>query len=214
MTKTPEDGCRQTRAGATPARRSASLTWGQLPPRRGRPAARLDLRQDTTRWLGGLFASEPELISAFLEHGEGTSSGDASTVMAAAWDAIRGHPDYADLHYFAAQAAMRAGRPEQAAVLLEHTLEINPDYLDALILSARVAIALGEPGRAIARLEQALALGADYPDVHQMLGDLLRARGDVDRARKAYERALQLNGNLGAVRAALIGLTSEGPGAD
>lgn len=206
MTPRPEDPnlCPRPSLVFAAAARGAPIGQDMAPVLKPLPES--DSGGESVRQLGGLFADEPELILAFLEAPQEGKAAGADTVLAAAQHAIKSKPDYADLHCYTAQAALRAGKPKEALVLLERALDLNPRYSDALILAARASIALQVPKRAITYLRQALLLGADYPDVHLMLGDLWRARGENTRARKAYERALHLNKNLGPAREALAQL--------
>ncbi len=155
--------------------------------------------------LARQFVAEPELILAHTE-GAPAPADELATVLAAAHEATRLRPDYADLHYYAAHAAAAAQRPDDARRLLARAVELNPKYNAALILTARVCLAQGESDPALACLEQALAGGADYPDVHLLLGDVWRSRGEAGRAREAYRRAMKLNDSLPAARAALAAL--------
>jgi tetratricopeptide (TPR) repeat protein len=88
--------------------------------------------------LAQRFAAEPELILACLDPEADTVSPDIGMVLAAALAAVEQRPTYADLKYFAAEAAIRAGRLETAAELLEGALRLNPRYNAALIAAGRV----------------------------------------------------------------------------
>jgi tetratricopeptide (TPR) repeat protein len=156
--------------------------------------------------LARLFAGEPELILACLQALDRGPVADLETILSAAERALKFCPKYADLHYFAARAAMAAGRLDHARDLLVRALQLNPQYNDALILAARVATAQGRQNDALAYLRQALVNGADYADVHLMLGDLWRQRDELTQARQAYQRALNLNVDLAAARQALATL--------
>lgn len=164
------------------------------------------------RHLAGVFAVEPELVTACLQGIEQESSRAARQVLAAARLAVRRHPDYADLHFHAARAAVAAGEMTVAANLLERSLRIHPHYKDALILAARVALTRQRTAEAQTYLQTALAQGADYPDVHMLLGAVWRDAGDWPRARQAYQRALQLNSSLATARSALESLPSPANG--
>ncbi len=166
--------------------------------------------------LAPLFAREPELILAYLECPNQDPAADADTVWSAVGEALSARPTYADLHYFAARAALRFDRAGQAETLLEEALALNPRYNDALILMARVRLARNDQESALSHLRRALANGADYADVHVMLGDIWRRRGEVASARQAYTRALDLNADLPAARDGLaaLPLPSQGGGAD
>lgn len=154
------------------------------------------------------FAEEPELILACLQSGGPGSPSAVGSILEAAERSLGRHPQYADLHYFAARAAIDADKLEAAARLVGQALEINPEYRDALILAARVALRRGDWEEARAQLERALAFGADYPDVHTLLGEAHARAGALESARAAYERALELNPHLVEAREALATLQS------
>jgi len=166
--------------------------------------------------LAGLFADEPELIRAFFESSDPSASVDKEGKdnlcrYLAAFEAATANPDYADLHYFTAWAALRLGKLDQAEVLLQRALELNPHYVDALILSAKVAQASNDPNHAITLLNRAIAAGADYPDVYVMLASQLHACGEAGRARQSYTRSLELNPTLPEARTGLASLATSGP---
>ena len=131
-----------------------------------------------TERLSRLFASEPELIRACLESSQPNRRFDGALVLAAARRALERRPRYADLHYFAAVAALQAGQLPQALSLLETALRLNPRYNDALILAARVCLLQEDRGQALTYLHRAILNGADYPDVRRMLDDLRQRLGD------------------------------------
>ena len=142
--------------------------------------------------LSALFASEPELIEASLESPGSDQKRDARRVLAAARQALERRPGYADLHYFAARAALRANEPQQARTLLEAALRINPRYNAAMILAARACVLQGAHAEALRYLRQAVLNGADYTDVHLMVGDLWRQQGGAPPAQEACGRAPEM----------------------
>ncbi len=186
----------------------ATAALGRGPARLCVPAGERARRRTPT--LADAFAWEPELIRACLQGIGYRAPNAARRVFAAAQQALVRRPQYADLCYYASEAAVRAGDRDAAAALLERALGINPSYRDALILAARVARLRGQPELTRARLRAALQAGADYPDVHTLMGDVWREEGKWHRARAAYQRALELNANLPAVRAALALLPPTG----
>jgi tetratricopeptide (TPR) repeat protein len=153
-------------------------------------------------------AAVDQLAVACVESADAAPVPDLAVVLAAARLAARAHPDYADLQYFAAQAATRSGQLREAHDLLARALNLNPQYNDALILAARVAMTQGQQAEAIAFLRRALVNGADYADVHVMLGDLWRRRDEFVLAQQAYHRALDLNAGLTAARQGLAALAA------
>jgi len=178
----------------------------------GDPTCSNPEQQGAAARLVTLFITEPELIRSMLEASAGGARLTAAQVLAAAREALRRQPAYADLYFYAAEAAAHCGVLATACDWLQQALTLNPGYVAALILSAKVATELGRPEQALAQLHQARALGADYPDVHELMGDLYVRCGEPGQARAAYERALQQNERLTAARAGLVRLDQAGSG--
>jgi len=119
--------------------------------------------------LEGLFADNPALISSLLQDPNSHQPAVcAATVLAAARQALATHPESADLHYHAARAAARIGKPNEAADLLERALEINPCHVAASALLSDVCTALNEPQRAVAWARRALLANAAPADAPAM----------------------------------------------
>ncbi|MCP5119589.1 MAG: hypothetical protein GY953_52995, partial [bacterium] len=97
------------------------------------------------RKLQRMFQEEPELILAFLEPGDDSTSPDIQTLLDAARSAADRRPKYADLQYFAARTAYAADELEDAERLARRAVDLNPSYRDALILATRVARRLTGP---------------------------------------------------------------------
>jgi tetratricopeptide (TPR) repeat protein len=174
---------------------------------RGTPAS--DQAHQSVRHLSERFTREPELILACLAGIERRPLSWRRIVWYAADAACQKQPRYADLHYYASQAALAAGQSAAAMAHLRAALQINPDYMDALILAARIALLDGRPQIARTYLEQAQARGADYADVHMLLGAVWLQEGNQVRARAEYARALALNDKLSAARRALDRLPAD-----
>lgn len=170
-------------------------------PRRGgaRRSARSSPSAGGDRSLAARFAREPELIQAFVETSEEGAEA-LQPIWRAVQEAVDSYPAYAELYYFAAKAALRMGRVEEANRLLERALQQNPSYVDALILAARVRSSRGQAVAAIELLHRALQSGGDYPDVHTLLGRLQMQQNKRGLARVAFERALRLNPKLTEAR--------------
>ena len=156
--------------------------------------------------LAEAFAQEPELVLACLNGAGAQSVSVAQHILRAAQLALAARPQYADLHCYAAHAALAAGAPQVARKLLAAALTINPEYADARVLAGHVALLCGQGREAREHLERALAGGADFPDVHMLLGRVWELEQDWARAGAAYQRALALNENMTAAREALAAL--------
>jgi tetratricopeptide (TPR) repeat protein len=182
------------------------MTSATPPTTRGLAAPRRRAAAQLFQQLSAAFAAEPELISACLEGADGQNMQQAWAVFSAAATAQAGQPNYADLSYHAAEAALAAGERAAAARLVAQALHVNPRYRDALMLAARIELQRGQLDAARRHLQTALASGADYPDVYALLGRVCEEEGDCSGAQQAYTRALALNPALAEVRAARAAL--------
>lgn len=160
--------------------------------------------------LAKLFTREPELILACLESSPEDAAEFEESVLAAAEEAVKASPKYADLHYFAARAAATLSCTERAQALVASAIRINPSYRDALILAARLAMSREQEDEALQYLRQALMHGADYADVHLMLGDIWSQREELGLAREEYARAIDLNAYFAAARERIAALSPGG----
>ncbi len=116
---------------------SRTVTLGGPPAARGYRTCR-GPRDQIVRRLAGAFTREPELVLACVESSSAQPAVDAHTVVEAGCRALAECPDYADLTYFTAQAAVTAGEYGTAELLSERALELNPSYVDAMLLAARL----------------------------------------------------------------------------
>lgn len=111
--------------------------------------------------LKRLFARDPALVSVLLRgHRHELPVAYGAALLAGVREALADHPDSAELHYQAAQAAARFGRIRDAEALLDQALALNPCHVEALALLADVCMELNKPQRAFACLRRALEAGA------------------------------------------------------
>jgi len=156
--------------------------------------------------LAKYVAGEPDFVEAFLTLPESQADEELFGVLVAVLEsALKYHPEYADLHYYAGVALNRLGKVDEAIGHLTRAVEINPQYVKALIYLSDVYASREENADAIAKLDQAIRSGADYPDVHVRLAKLKSKVGKFTEAREHYIRALKLNRNY---REAADGITS------
>jgi len=148
------------------------------------------------RQLAEYVAREPDFVETFLTLPQSQTDKELFGVLVAVIkSALQNHPNYADLHYYAAVALDRLGKDDEAIEHLTRAVEINPSYTKALIYLSDIYISHQEDANAIATLEQAISAGADYPDVHVRLAKLMSKIGRFNKAREHYARALKLNRN-------------------
>ena len=158
--------------------------------------------------LAALIVQEPELLEAFLDLPETPCDPQIFRVLTEALRlATTRHPNYADLHHYAARVLERAGEWDKALREDDEALRINPAYTQAWIHAGSVLSRMKRFDAAEDRYEHALRHGADYPDVHYQLGQVRRHRGNREGARRSFRRALELNERYTAAKEALATLT-------
>ncbi len=146
--------------------------------------------------LAQYVAAEPDFVETILTLPESQADDELFTVVVKVLEtALRYHPDYADLHYYAGVALDRLGKIDDAITHLRRAVEINPRYVKALVHLAELFTLRGDTDEAIEKLERAIDSGADYPDVHVRLARLMSKSGMKEQAREHYMRALELNHN-------------------
>ena len=94
-----------------------------------------------------------------------------------------------------AQAALTAGRQDEATDLYETALAIDPRNRAAYLGLARVAQAQRLPGKAIRLYQDALTIEPNDVNALAGQGEAYVQRGAVDRARRNLTRVQELCGN-------------------
>ncbi|MEM1036509.1 MAG: sulfotransferase [Pseudomonadota bacterium] len=105
-----------------------------------------------------------------------------------------------------AQAALKAGRFDEALRLAETLLVETPDDQDALYMAAVAARYAGALVTATTHLVTLKRTAPDFGRAYQEHGHLLKAQGEMDRALKAYQLATRHNPVLTASWQAQIDL--------
>ncbi|HVS64284.1 MAG TPA: tetratricopeptide repeat protein [Thermoanaerobaculia bacterium] len=100
------------------------------------------------------------------------------------------------------RAALRLGRPDQAASACERALDLGADGESSYLLGT-LRIQQGRIEEAEKLLEQAVELEPEHPGVHNALGVLAGRRGDLATARRRFERAVELDPTYAEARANL-----------
>lgn len=173
------------------------------------PAVNSHYDQEAIERLGEAILREPEFVEAFLSLPETEVDCEVfSVVLAVLEQALRKHPEYADLHYHCGAVYRRLGHTREALRHAQRAVELNGNYVNALILLADLYGRTDQWLAGVERLEQAIRAGADYPDVHCLMGRLFQSGGQIDRARLAYRRALELNGEYSEAKEALAALAA------
>ena len=173
------------------------------------PVAARAAQESEIGQLAEYAASEPDFVDAFLSLPESEADEELFGVLASVLRvAIAAHPDYADLHHYAARTMERLKDTPAAIGHARRAVETNPHYAKALAHLAELEHRTGASADALEHLRRAIRAGADWADVHCRLGDLLRECGQADEAASHYRRALQLNQRYQRAAEGLSGLAA------
>ena len=120
-----------------------------------------------------------------------------------------GRRDGAPARYDSGQAAMAAGRHQDAALEFAAALAGQPDNPDYISAAADAAVARGRPGEAVPLLRRLSELRPDDKEALLRIGDAALASGEPDQAEAAFRRILDsdprdLRGLEGAARTARV----------
>jgi len=110
-----------------------------------------------------------------------------------------------------AQAALTAGRHDQATDLYETALAVDPRNRDAYLGLARVAQAQRLPGKAIRLYQDALTIEPNDVNALSGQGQAYVQRGAVDRARRNLTRVQELCGRPCPQATELSAVIQRGP---
>jgi tetratricopeptide (TPR) repeat protein len=86
----------------------------------------------------------------------------------------------------------RAGRFDDAQLLLDHVLAVDPNEPNALHLAGMVAFRRGEPEAALELMQRSLTHGIDTPLYLRNICEIYRVLGRLDEALEAGRRATAL----------------------
>ncbi len=116
--------------------------------------------------------------------------------------------DRPEVHVRLAEALRQAGRPDDAARVLETALDLDAESVDVLVLLADLYAETGQTERERETLEALLRVG-DTVAARLRLSALYEAAGDRDRARTSAQAAARLSPTEPAVRRRLVELADE-----
>ena len=151
-------------------------------------------------WLGQRpFQFRSRLASAESAMALGTIKGDAGKVS----ESLRLYseaqsmvPNSWPLANRVAQVHIDAGRPADALVFLDRSLEITKDTVNsvqALLLRSRAFETLDQPQRVIADLSRAIELDSASAEAHYNRGRIHYRLGRFDKAKEDFDNAIQLD---------------------
>jgi len=105
--------------------------------------------------------------------------------------------------------AAAKGRPKQARIFYNHTLDLAPDFAEGWARSARLALEQKDYNRALNEAIQALSLEPRQFYALWTMGNVFEALGRQDEALEAYREANRLYPELKAVKDRLGALEKE-----
>ena len=102
-------------------------------------------------------------------------------------------PNHPDALHFSGVLAHQQGRSDDAAALIQRSLELEPDRADwhsnlGIVLQNRLSL-----DDAVAAFRCAIALDPSHANAHSNLGVVLRAKGEVAEAEAAYRAAIRID---------------------
>jgi len=115
--------------------------------------------------LRTLILRNPAIITDLLADARNRPISYLTTLYAATREAVSDQADNADLHYFAAAAAIHLGRLREAEHALDEAIRLAPHFGAAHLLAARLALESREPVRAHERLTAAERSGAPREEI-------------------------------------------------
>ncbi|CAG0994479.1 hypothetical protein BURK1_02450 [Burkholderiales bacterium] len=137
-------------------------------------------------------AADPQAVALAQRAAALEARGEWREAIDAWSSAIERAPDFLPAHVGLAQTHLRAGRPEDAARILERVTSRAPRIAAAWLALGVAHSMLGRHDRAVAAAARATAEGPDVAALHMGLGDVLRQAGELGRAEAAYRRAAAL----------------------
>ena len=107
-------------------------------------------------------------------------------------EALRLHPDYAEVCNNLGNIYSQTGRPEEAAAMYARALQLQPDYAQARNGLGNLLSETGHVPEAVAQFERALQISPDFADARNNLGNLFFQVGRYPEAEAQLSRALQV----------------------
>jgi tetratricopeptide (TPR) repeat protein len=167
--------------------------------------------QDSTpaRQLARYITKDSALPEALLNLPESEVDNDLFGVLAGVLAiALKDHPGYADLHYYASVTHERLGDIDRASDHARAALDINPKYVRARMQMADICEQTNHADQASEHIAWAIECGADWPDVHVHAASLLNKCKQTDRAKHHLLRALELKPDYTQAHEALASLAA------
>lgn len=140
-----------------------------------------------------LIRTDSDFDSHVKEGVEAFNTGNFERSIQAFSEAVRLHPDYADMRFKLGLSYLRNGEHRKAREELERALEINPDYTEARFYLGITFLDQKKYMQALPHFERAASEQATYADLQCFYGATLFHVGDLERSKEALERAIELS---------------------
>ena len=143
--------------------------------------------------LKKLITADSDFDSCVKEGVEAFNTGNFDRAIQALSEAVRLHPDYADMRFKLGMAYLRNAEHAKAREELERAIEINPNYTEARFYLGIAYLDEKKYNRALGYFERAVEERPGYADLQCFYGATLFHLGDLDRARIALESSIELS---------------------
>ncbi len=161
-----------------------TIATARVRARQGKAAEALELAQKAVAGGGGPVATA--VLALAQETG-----GDLTASEASFRSVLDEAPARIEAHIGLAQVLRKAGRPAEAAPLLQQVLAQAPGAVRAYAESARAKLALNRPGDAVGDAATAAALAENNPEAQRLVQEVAVAQALVDIATGKADLAIQ-----------------------
>lgn len=158
------------------------------------PAEQTEARQQAKQLASDASKGERLLIRWLA----GAQEDNYLPAIAAMNDLLSKYPRDSRLAFLAGDWLTLQERYHQAAVVLEHALNILPDYPAALNDLGYTYAFDGDFERAFAAMDRYVALVPDQPNPHDSYGEILRMDGKFEAALEQYRTSVRMDPNFGS----------------
>jgi protein O-mannosyl-transferase len=107
-------------------------------------------------------------------------------------EAIRLNPDYANAHFYLANALVQKGQVPEAIVHYQEALRVQPDLAEASNNLGMVLCRMGRPSEGMGYIDKAIQLKPGFAPAHFTRGVALLQSGRRDEAAEEFEKVLEL----------------------
>ncbi|MCK4538095.1 MAG: tetratricopeptide repeat protein [Candidatus Krumholzibacteria bacterium] len=137
--------------------------------------------------------SDTEFEISLKDGIEAFNTGDFDLAIRAFSDAVRVHPDYADIRFKLGLSFLREKKSGEAEAEFARSLELNENYTEARYYLGLSFLDQGMFKEALPHFERAASEKPGYADLQCHLGATLFYLGELDKARIVLEKTLELS---------------------